>query len=160
MVSGFAFVFVNPPSQVMQTSERQISGLDHIRLMSLLQDDLEKSVVPPRSLHRLYLLLNSVQRCRPEDIREDTVTMNSDIMIRHSRSGQKEIIRIIYPADCSSTDNLDDKVRYLEIYDPTAMGILGRKVNEICRVSGDGGEEPVVIEKVLFQPEAHRLYNL
>ena len=144
---------------LISTAERNISELDYIRLMNLLRDDLGRSEVPPQSLHRLYLLLNSAQRCRPEEIQEDTVTMNSDIMVRSTRTGLKSIIRIIYPAEKPLFENLQDKVRYLTIYDPIALGLLGHKVDDMCCDFQDS-LEPVVIEKVLFQPETYKLFNL
>lgn len=143
----------------MSTATRNITELDYIRLMNLLQDDLGQPAVPPESLHRLYLLLNTAQRCRPEEIQEETVTMNSDILIRYTRSGLKSIIRIIYPAEQNRYDNQQDKVKYLPVYEPMALGILGCKVDDVY-YDRQKNDEPVVIEKVLFQPEARRLFNL
>ena len=144
----------------MRTAERNISELDYVRLMGQIQDDLEQQDVPPCCLHRLYMLLRSARRYKPEEIPQNVVTMNSDIMVRYIRSGAKKVIRIVYPAEHFLTETIQDKDADVVVYEPQALEVLGRKVNDIYFDQQGNRTEAVVIEKVLFQPEARRLFNL
>jgi transcription elongation GreA/GreB family factor len=91
---------------------------------------------------------------------ENVVTMNSNVVIKYVRSGKTKTVRIVYPNDPGLTRTNHEMEDSIPVYNPLAISILGMKEHDVC-FSGKGEEEePVMIDKILFQPEAHRLFNL
>ena len=139
---------------------RNISSLDYLRLINLLYNDVEQKAIPAESLHQLYLMLKSARKIKSESMPDNIVTMNSNVVIKYVKSGKTKTIKIVYPDDPGLTKTNMDIEDSIPVYNPLAMSILGLKEHDIC-FSGRGmEEEPVIIDKILFQPEAHRLFNL
>ena len=144
----------------MQKEVRNISDLDYFRLMNRISSDIGDPEVDPCNLHRLYLILNTSCRVKPEDVGNDLVTMNSSVLLRNIRSGSKKIVQIVYPGE-EHTDTQAGEWKYeVTIYDPVALSILGLKKQDIFFEWSGNQPEPVRIEQVLFQPESRRLFNL
>jgi regulator of nucleoside diphosphate kinase len=144
----------------MGTSERNITSLDYLRLINLITNDVGQSAVPAENLHQLYLVLETSHKVKSEEIPDNIVTMNSDVVIKYMQSGITKTIRIVYPTDnVPSGKNIgsDDKIT---IYNPLAISMLGLKEHDICISRRGIIEEPVMIDKVIFQPEAHKIFSL
>lgn len=142
----------------MGATVRNIASLDYLRLINLLNNDVGQDDIPAESLHQLYLMLETSRKVKSESIPEDIVTMNSNVVIKFIRSGETRTVKIVYPNDpgLENSQNSDN----IPVYNPLAISILGHKEHDICFSRSGQGEEPVIIDKVLFQPEAHRLFNL
>lgn len=144
----------------MGTAERNISSLDYLRLINQIYNDVGQSAIPAENLHQLYLVLETAHKIKSEEIPDNIVTMNSDVAIRYIRSGITKTIRIVYPTDYIPPEKNADSEGNITMYNPLAISMLGLKEHDIC-FSGKGEtDEPVLIDKILFQPEAHKIYNL
>jgi regulator of nucleoside diphosphate kinase len=142
----------------MGTTERNISSLDYLRLMNLIYNDVGHSTIPAEKLHQLYVLLETAHKIKPEEIPANVVTMNSEITVRYVVSGKTKTIRIVYPPDVTEKDSQDS----ITVYNPLALSVLGLHEHDMCysRKGDAEAEEPVIIDKILFQPEAHRIFSL
>lgn len=142
----------------MGVASRNISSLDYLRLINLIYNEVGHETIPADSLHKLYLMLETSQKIKSESIPDNVVTMNSNVVIKFVRTGETKTIKIVYPQDAGL--EMGQESVNVPVYNPLALSILGRKEREIC-YSGQGqDEEPVLIDKILFQPEAHKLFNL
>jgi len=144
----------------MGTAERNISSLDYLRLINQIYNDVGQSAIPAGNLHQLYLMLQTAHKVKSEEIADNVVTMNSDVVIRYMRSGITKTIRIVYPADSLQFQNNSDPEDKITVYNPLAISMLGMREHDICSSGSQESDEPVLIDKILFQPEAHKNFNL
>ncbi len=144
----------------MSAAERNIASLDYLRLINQIYSDVGQSEVPAENLHQLYLVLETAHKVKSENIPDNIVTMNSNVVIKYMRSGITKTIRIVYPGNDSDQESARDSQNNVSVYDPLAISMLGLKEQDICFSRLEQGEEMVLIDKILFQPEAHRLFNL
>jgi transcription elongation GreA/GreB family factor len=138
----------------MGATVRNISSLDYLRLINLIYNDVGHQEIPAESIHQLYLMLETAHKVKSDSIAENVVTMNSNVVVKFIRSGETKTVKIVYPDD-PNADNAS-----IPVYNPLAISILGHKEHDICFSRNGMAEEPVIIDKILFQPEAHRLFNL
>jgi transcription elongation GreA/GreB family factor len=144
----------------MGATVRNISSLDYLRLINLINNEVGHTAIPAESLHQLYLMLKTSRKIKSDSIPENIVTMNSNVVIKYVRSGKTKTVKIVYPDDPGLSANNRDIEDNISVYNPLALSILGLKEHDVC-FSGKGiDEEQVMIDKILFQPEAHRLFNL
>jgi regulator of nucleoside diphosphate kinase len=144
----------------MGAAERNISSLDYLRLINQIYNDVGQSAIPAENLHQLYLVLETARKIKSEEIPDNIVTMNSDVAIRFIHSGITKTIRIVYPADCTIPEANSVSENKITVYNPLAISMLGMKEQDICFSRKGEVDEPVLIDKILFQPEAHKIYNL
>jgi transcription elongation GreA/GreB family factor len=139
--------------------DRIISSLDYQRLINQIGYDIGNNTIPMDQLHHLYLLLLGASKVKSENIKRDVITMHSNVEIQYLRSKQKKKVRIVYPGEKLSETDQEDQ--YINIYEPLAIAMLGLKEHDMFVTGDDTHEsEPVLVEKILFQPEAHRLFKL
>jgi len=143
----------------MGATARNISSLDYLRLINLIYNDVGHEAIPAESLHQLYLMLETSHKIKSESIPDNIVTMNSNVVIKFVRSGETKTVKIVYPDDPSLSRSQDSE-NNIPVYNPLAISILGRKEHDVCFSRRGVDEEPVMIDKILFQPEAHKLFNL
>ena len=144
----------------MQNDLRIISDLDYFRLMNRISADIGDPEVDPCNLHRLYILLNTSRRLKPEEVGDDLVTMNSSVVLRNVHTGNKKIIQIVYPGNKNTVTQTGEWKDEVTVYSPVALSVLGLKKQDIFYEWSGTQAEPVQIEQVLFQPESQKLFNL
>jgi regulator of nucleoside diphosphate kinase len=146
----------------MNAAERNISSLDYLRLMNLIYNEVGHSSIPAEKLHQLYVLLETAHKVKSEVIPANVVTMNSEITVRYVVSGKTKTIRIVYPSDSANLNADKESEDLITVYNPLAISVLGLHEHDMCysRKGEDEAEEPVIIDKILFQPEAHKNYSL
>jgi len=142
----------------MGATARNISSLDYLRLINLIYNDVGQGTIPAENIHQLYLMLETSHKIKSESIPDDIVTMNSNVVIKFVRSGETKTIKIVYPDDPGLIKDQDSET--IPVYNPLAISILGRKEHDVCFSRRGDEEEPVLIDKILFQPEAHKLFSL
>lgn len=146
----------------MSAAERSIASLDYLRLMNQIYNDLGHSTTRAENLHQLYVLLNTAHKVKSDEIPSNVVTMNSELTIRFVVSGKTKTVRIVYPTEANATNTDGGNKDDIPVYSPLALSLLGLHEHDMCysRKEDAIAEEPVIIDKILFQPEAHRNYNL
>ncbi|MFO7369333.1 MAG: hypothetical protein R6X09_03575 [Bacteroidales bacterium] len=146
----------------MSAAARSIASLDYLRLMNLINNNVGHATIPAENLHQLYVLLNTARKVKSDEIPANVVTMNSELTIRFVVSGKTKTVRIVYPADTNASNAAVGEKDDIPVYSRLALSLLGLHEHDMCysRKEDAIAEEPVVIDKILFQPEAHRNYNL
>lgn len=144
----------------MGTAERNISSLDYLRLINLITNDVGQSAIPAENLHQLYLVLETSHKVKSEEIPDNVVTMNSDVVIKYVQSGLTKTVRIVYPADYAPLEKNAGSAGNINVYNPLAISLLGLKEHDICFSCEGEAEEMVLIDRILFQPEAHKIFSL
>jgi len=144
----------------MGAAKRNISSLDYLRLINQIYNDVGQPAIPAENLHQLYLLLETAHKIKSEEIPDDIVTMNSDVVIKYMHSGVTKTVRIVYPEGNASVKENSDTKDNIPVYNPLAISLLGLREHDICFSRQGEAEVLVMIDKILFQPEAHKIFNL
>jgi regulator of nucleoside diphosphate kinase len=104
-------------------------------------------------LEKLQLLLENAVLVSPMNIKADTVTMNSKIKLFNKTSKKKISITLVFLATALREINPDFEEFNVTILSPMGLSVFGRKV-------GDAINGRVIIDEMLYQPEALGDYDL
>jgi regulator of nucleoside diphosphate kinase len=77
----------------------------------------------------------------------DVVTMNSEVLVTDTGSGEAFSFHIVFPR---SADVIEGRISVLE---PLGMAVLGRSVGDRITWDVPGGMRTLLIEDVIYQPE-------
>lgn len=136
-------------SHNMKNSTITLTKIDYERLSQLLQ-----SLRGDKSVDQEYLifLAKELQRAfisDPKKITPDFVTMNSVVEVLFCESGKKMELRLVYPKQADFGKGL------ISVLSPMGCALLGYKAGDEVIFRAPKGEQRVLIEKVLYQPEAN-----
>ena len=131
-----------------------ITEVDKIRLEKII--NVEKEFHPGKKdyLTNLEMELNQAKVVPSEKIPPDVITMNSKVLLKDLDSGEEMIYTLVYPADA---DILEEKISILA---PVGTAILGYRLGAVIQWRVPGGAVQLLVEKILYQPEAAGDYDL
>jgi len=134
-------------------SDIVLSKFDAERLRALiLTDDKIKEDLAPW-LIRLQRLLERASLVEPVEISPDRVTMNSTVTLQNSQRQERMNMTLTFPTSVEDRRTPDsDQVR-VSILTPLGLSVLGHRV-------GDWIAGRILIETMLYQPEADKRYDL
>lgn len=90
-----------------------------------------------------------------KDIPHDVVTMNSKIEYVDLKTGDKNIISLVYPQDANFEEGK------ISVLAPIGAALLGLRAGESIDWKLPSGQiKKVKVEQILFQPEAEGQFNL
>ena len=131
-----------------------VNKLDSSRLMSRLKLARVNKSCQASDAEKLTQELNRAKLCDPKKIPGDVVTMNSIVRIYIPSMNSRKEIKLVYPEDANLKENK------ISIFAPIAIALLGyRKGDEVDWIL-PGGNKKILIEEILFQPEASGNYDL
>lgn len=99
--------------------------------LSLFEQELARATVVP-----------------PEYAPDNVVTMNTRIVLRFPESGSEKVCTLVFPAEA------DFEQGRISILSRLGSALIGRKVGEPVRYEAPAGPQEVVVERILYQPEA------
>ena len=131
-----------------------VNKLDSSRLMNRLKLARVNKSCQASDAEKLTQELNRAKLCDPKKIPGDVVTMNSIVRIYIPSMNSRKEIKLVYPEDANLKENK------ISIFAPIAIALLGyRKGDEVDWIL-PGGNKKILIEEILFQPEASGNYDL
>ena len=107
--------------------------------------------------HYLRALESELERSSvvaENEVDDEVVTMNSKVCARELDSGRCRQLTLVYSAD---GDLSGEKVPVLT---PLGVSLVGARVGDVVEWSGWRGRRRTRIERILFQPEAARDFEL
>ena len=134
------------------SKERAITVQDCSRLINQISDDIGNVHVSPKNLHDLYLLTSKSKKFGSNEISSDVVTLNSKVVLI-TESKIIRLIRIVLP---NKIEHKND----ISVYSPLGIACLGSREGDTVFVRNVGQDNGFLIEKIIFQPEKEKLYNL
>jgi regulator of nucleoside diphosphate kinase len=119
------------------------------------RDRLERTTQSNANLLRWGLfideLVREIDRARVIDaarVPPDVVTMHSTLRIRDLSRDTSEEYTLVYPEDAALRRGK------LSVFTPVGTALLGRRVGDVVRLETADGLRSIVVEAVLYQPEA------
>ena len=131
-----------------------ITDADLTRLESMIRS--LRGVGDPYGAH-VRELQEHVRRATLVPAREveaDVVTMNSRVRMRDLESGRNATFTLVYHGDAGTFDER------LSVLSPLGIRALGARVGEILEWEVPRGVRRLVIERVLYQPEHEKEFDL
>ena len=93
--------------------------------------------------------IKRAKQVEPTKIKPDYVTMNSIIEVVFSKTGTSKTLRLTYPKDANLKDGS------ISVLSPLGCALLGYKKGEAVSFSAPAGTQTVIIDKIIYQPEAN-----
>ena len=142
----------------MTMRNRIITYSDYYKLKSILAYDVNNKNISSYMALRLYMILETSKVLKSEIISDKIITMNSIFVVRDLHTGSYKQKKLVYP----DRDFDSDLWENLSIYDPLGLAVYGYKQNDLVDCSeyirNNNKENKYLIEKILFQPEASKLF--
>lgn len=75
------------------------------------------------------------------------VTMNTQVVLADEGTGERRIVRVVYPEDADANRGL------ISVLDPLGTALLGASPGQVIECSIPGGRCCLRVEKLIYQPE-------
>ena len=113
------------------------------------------SLIGPHAL--LRHLLERATVVSSDVVPAEIVTMNTQVVLADDGTGERRIVRVVYPEDADATKGL------ISVLDPLGTALLGASPGEVIEYAFSGGPRCLRVEKLVYQPEhslrAHLVTN-
>jgi regulator of nucleoside diphosphate kinase len=137
----------------VQSPDRTLTELDHVRLQNVLHRDGHTAAASARiepSVQAVAEILDNAYLVSPRQVDADVVTMHSQVLIAHLPERQQRTVTVCYPKDARPADG------HVSVLSPLGGALLGLRTGDVARWSTPGGaDESAEVLEVIFQPEAH-----
>lgn len=131
-----------------------ISRMDRLRLERIIQAQQSAMYRDASYLEHLDKRLQHAHFVNPGDIPPDVVTMNSRVRLWFPDANERRVYAVVFP------EHADLAVGRLSVLAPLGAALLGaREGDEVVWETPDG-ERTVVVEAILYQPEAKGDYHM
>lgn len=131
-----------------------ITVVDKERLEKLINEAKEFSSGSKEYLRNLERELQRARVVPSEKMPHNVITMNSQVLLKDLDSGEEMTYTLVYPAEANLLDNR------ISILAPIGTAILGFREGDIIEWEVPDGTVKLVVEKILYQPEAAGNYQL
>jgi regulator of nucleoside diphosphate kinase len=138
----------------MATQTRYFNAYDLDRIRGFLELATEGGSERYRYLVGLKQELNTSLILPPEVMPPDVVTMNSQVRIHDSGTRNTVVVTLVFPQEA------DYDQKKVSLLAPLGAALLGRHAGEKVCYDAPGGRTAILIEEILFQPEAAKQYSL
>ena len=132
-----------------------LTAHDYNRLRLLLADLTRQSRGMHAGIETLEEILDLARVVNPEKVPQNVVTMNSRVVFSDVRTGQRDIVTIVYPGDVDTT------IGRISVLSPVGAALIGEaEGSELELPLPHGQTRRICIGNVLYQPEAQGDYAL
>jgi regulator of nucleoside diphosphate kinase len=139
---------------MMRDREIVVTEFDQSRLRKLLEGPRRWNARDRTHVNHLESELDRAEVVRPVDVPPDVVTMNSEVAVRDMDSNEEMIFAVVFPAHANVNR------QKISILAPIGTAVLGYRVGDTIVWNVPGRRRRLRIERVLFQPEAARQFDL
>lgn len=131
-----------------------ITKQDSNRIHKSILDARQNDSIKKEDADRLLRELHSAKIVYSADIPADVVTMNSVVKIHFENNKIATQFKIVYPDEA----NIKDKK--ISIFSPVAAALIGYSVNDEIDWLVPAGMTKIIIDEIIYQPEAAGDFDL
>lgn len=125
-----------------------ITKNDFTRIHKSISDAKQNNSITKPEAEKLLTELQSAKVVKSEEIPSDVVTMNSIVKF-HFQNNQKQMqFQIVYP------HHADFKNGKVSIFSPVAAALIGYGINDEIDWIVPSGSTKIIIDEIVYQPEA------
>ncbi|AZI20210.1 nucleoside diphosphate kinase regulator [Chryseobacterium taklimakanense] len=125
-----------------------INKNDYTRIHQSINLAKQNNAIKKDEAEKLMNELKSAKLVEPKDIPGDVVTMNSVVKIHFQNNKQKMQFKIVYPKDANLKENK------ISIFSAVVSALIGYKVGDEIEWLLPSGMTKIVIDEIIYQPEA------
>ncbi len=126
-----------------------ITESDKQKLQKLIDSQIND--INKEYITELEAELKRAETVSPGEIPNDVVTMNSKVLLL--TDGVEEEISLVYP------DEADVEKNRISVLSPIGTAILGYAEGDMLEWNVPGGVVKVELKKILYQPEADKMFD-
>jgi len=131
-----------------------ITEFDRDRLEELIEVAEEFGGKNRKDLRDLQEELDRASIVKPEEIPPNAVTMNSQVLLRDLDTSEEMTFKLVFPRNA----NIDTGA--ISVLAPIGTAILGYTEGSTVEWNVPSGKKRILIEKILYQPEASGHFHL
>ena len=131
-----------------------ITNQDYNRINRRLTEAKARNSIKKEEAEKLAAELKSAKIVDQAEIDKDVVTMNSIVKIHFQNNKTNMEFQLVYPADA------DLKQKKISIFSAVASALIGYKVGDDIDWLIPSGMTKIVIDEVIYQPEAAGDFDL
>ena len=131
----------------MQRQDVRLTDVDSRQLQSLIEGSKLRDVREAGSAEMLEQHLDEADVLPATHIGADVVTMNSEVLVTDTASGEAFSFHIVFPRSADVSEGR------ISVFEPLGMAVLGRSVGDRITWDVPGGMRTLLIEDVIYQPE-------
>ncbi|AYO57719.1 transcription elongation factor GreAB [Chryseobacterium sp. 6424] len=131
-----------------------ISKQDSLRIHKSILDAKKNNTIKKEDAERLLNELHSAKIVEPSEIPADVVTMNSVVKIHFENNKTVTEFKIVYPHEANI------KEKRISIFSPVAAALIGYRVNDEIDWIVPSGMTKIIIDEIIYQPEAAGDFDL
>ena len=131
-----------------------ITKQDYNRINRSITEAKARNSIKKEEAEKLLAELKSAKIVDQENIDKDVVTMNSIVKIHFQNNKTNMEFQLVYPADA------DLKQKKISIFSAVASALIGYRVGDEIDWLIPSGMTKIVIDEVLYQPEAAGDFDL
>lgn len=125
-----------------------ITKQDFNKIHRSITDAKSRNSIKPEEAEKLLAELKSAKIVEQEEVEGDIVTMNSIVKIHFQNNKTTMQFQLVYPAEA------DIKERKISIFSSVAAALIGYRVGDEIDWLIPSGMTKIVIDEVIYQPEA------
>jgi len=126
----------------------RITERDAARLARIVENLLRRTSAIENGAEALHDALDAARIVPSVEIDADIVTMNTEVTIEDSASGEERLVRLVYP------EQADAGKGHVSVLSPLGNAILGARTGDSVSFATPVGERRVRVGRIRFQPEA------
>jgi regulator of nucleoside diphosphate kinase len=126
----------------------QITEPDLARLADLLEGERRWPGMDRELLRALSHKLGDAERVRGDEIPRDVITLQSRVRVKDLETGTDATYLLVTPAHASPSAGT------ISVLSPVGAALLGRRQGDTIECPVPGGPRRLIVEQVLYQPEA------
>ena len=131
-----------------------ITKQDFNKIHRSITDAKARNSIKKEEAEKLLAELKSAKIVEQDQIDGDVVTMNSIVKIHFQNNKTTMEFQLVYPADANI------KEKKISIFSSVASALIGYKVGDEIDWLIPSGMTKIVIDEIIYQPEAARDFDL
>lgn len=131
-----------------------ITEADKAKLQKLLAEEILKMHDGFSRLEGLTKELMKAKIVESSDVPSDVITMNSKVFLKPLGEGESEEYVLVFPG------HANEKMHKVSVLSPIGTAMIGCRVGHVFGVKTLDGERQMMVEQILYQPEAAGDYHL
>lgn len=125
-----------------------ITKQDFNKIHRSITDAKSRNSIKPEEAEKLLAELKSAKIVEQEEVEGDIVTMNSIVKIHFQNNKTTMEFQLVYPGEANI------KERKISIFSSVAAALIGYRVGDEIDWLIPSGMTKIVIDEVIYQPEA------
>ncbi len=121
---------------------------DYAKIFQCISTAKQSNSIKPAEAEQLSNELKSAKLVDPKNIPGDVITMNSVVKFHFQNNKTQNEIKLVYPSDANI------KERKISIFSAVAIALIGYKVGDEIEWQLPTGSTKIVIDQIVYQPEA------